>query len=197
MLFRSDTTMNFMINFDKDVIAQRYDNVLGLLASTFSGKTLSDYQWYRTSDSTAIEGQVSANLNFYDLPYGGDINDSYYVCFTINKSQSDEVKTCACAKAFVNNSDAHNFGKDEDGLIINAIYSILSGGTVFVNADWKGKTNIDCYAQWIDASGRVYQNLKFDIPDGGCTIPAPTQNGLYLLRVITGKGTRCFKFNIQ
>ena len=193
----ADTTMNFMVNFDKDVISQRYDNVLGLLTKPFEGKTLSDFQWYRTSDSTAIEGQISSNLNFYDLPYGGNIDDTYYVCFIINKGQANEVSTCACAKAFSTNGKTHEFVEDAGGLTITATYSILSGGTVFVNADYKGETDIDCYAQWIDASGRVYNDMKMEIPDGGCTIAAPTQKGLYLLRVVTGKGCRSFKFIIQ
>ncbi len=193
----ADTTMNFMINFDKDVISQRYDNVLGLLTAPFDGKELSDFQWYRTSDSTAIEGQISSNLNFYDLPYGGDTTDTYYVCFTINKGKEDEVKTCACAKAFSDNTDKHNFGPDSTGLTITANYAIQSGGKVFVNADWKGEKDIECYAQWIDASGHVYQNMRFDVPDGGCTIDVPAESGLYLLYVQTGKGSRSFKFIIQ
>lgn len=193
----ADTTLNFMLNFDKDIIDQRYNNVLGLLTTPFAGKELSDFQWYRTSDSTAVEGQVSANLNFYELPYGGDINDTYYVCFTINKGQASEVKTCACAKAFNTSAEAHNFDADPSKFTITATYSILSGDKVYVNADWNGKTDIECYAQWIDASGHVYENLRFDIPDGGCTIPAPAQKGLYLLYVKTGKGSRSFKFIIQ
>ena len=193
----ADTTMNFMVNFDKDVITQRYDNVLGLLTAPFDGKELSDFQWYRTSDSTAIEGQISSNLNFYDLPYGGNTTDTYYVCFTINKGKEDEVKTCACAKAFSDNTDKHNFGPDSTGLNITANYAIQSGGKVFVNADWKGEKDIECYAQWIDASGHVYQNMRFDVPDGGCTIDVPAESGLYLLYVQTGKGSRSFKFIIQ
>ena len=192
----ADTIMHFMLNYDKDIISQRYDNVLGLLANPFNGKTLSDYQWYRSSDSTAIAGQVSANLNFYDLPYGGNINDTYYVCFTINKGKEDEVRTCACAKAFITNSNPYNFGSDSTDLKIEATYS-YAGAVVFVNADWKGKTDLECYAQWIDAGGRIYQNMKFNIPDGGCTIPTPKEGGLYLLRVITGKESRSFKLIIN
>jgi hypothetical protein len=165
------------------------------LASYFEGKEISDFQWYRTSDSTAIEGQITSNLNFYDIPYGGDINDTYYVCFTIGKGTADEVRTCACAKAFNMNAPEHNFANDS-ALVITASYG-YSGDVVFVNADYKGETNIECYAQWIDASGRIYENLKFDIPDGGCTIPTPKQNGLYLLRVVTDKKTRSFKFIIN
>lgn len=193
----ADTTMNFMVNFDKDVITQRYDNVLGLLASSFDGKELSDFQWYRTSDSTAVEGQVSANLNFYDLPNGEFENDTYYVCFTINKGQSNEVKTCACAKAFIENSQSQSFAADSTGLTITATYALQAGGKIFVNADWKGETDLECYAKWIDANGRVYQDLQFDIPDGGCTIDAPAESGLYLLYVKTGKGSRSFKFIIN
>lgn len=193
----ADTTMYFMLNFDKDVISQRYDNVLGLLTAPFADKTLSDFQWYRTSDSTAIEGQVSANLNFYDLPYGGDTLDTYYVCFTINKGEADEVKTCACAKAFTTSADKHQFGNDSTNLTITATYALQAGGKVFVNADWQGETDLECYAQWIDVSGNIYRDLKFDIPDGGCTIDVPAESGLYLLYIKTGKGSRSFKFIIN
>ncbi len=191
----ADTTLNFMLNYDKDVISQRYNNVLGLLADPFAGKTLSDFQWYRTSDSTAVEGQISANLNFYDLPENEYSDDTYYICFTINKGQIDEVKTCACAKAFVTSSDKYSFGSDDD-LIISATY-VVAGDRIFVNADWEGKTDLKCYAQWINASGKVVQDMQFDIPDGGCTIPVPNENGLYLLRVTTGKHNRSFKFIIN
>ena len=193
----ADTTMNFMINFDKDVISQRYDNVLGLLTTPFAGKELSDFQWYRTSDSTALEGQVSANLNFYDVP--GSTDDAFYVCFTINKGQSDEVRTCACAKAFGDNTKEHQFEADSTGtgLVITATYTLQRNGKVFVNANWNGAKNLECFAQWIDASGHVYKDMKFDIPDGGCTIDTPAESGLYLLYVRTGKGSRSFKFIIQ
>ncbi len=191
----ADTTMNFMINYDNDVITQRYDNVLGLLASSFEGKELSDFQWYRTSDSTAVEGQVSSNLNFYDLPNGEYENDAYYVCFTINKGKADEVTTCACAKAFDKNNKTHNFAPD--ALNITATYSTLAGDKVFVNADFEGEKDIECYAQWINASGKVVEGMQFQIPDGGCTIPTPEEDGLYLLRVITDKKSRSFKFIIN
>ena len=192
----ADTTMNFMVNFDKDVITQRYDNVLGLLASSFANKELSDYQWYRASDSTAIEGQVSANLNFYDLPDADYNKDAYYVCFTINKGKADEVKTCTCAKAFDVNAKQHQFDNNPDQLLITASYT-YAGDVVFVNADYKGEANLKCTAQWITTSGHIYNDLTIDIPDGGCTIDTPNENGLYLLRVVTGKGSRSFKFMIN
>ena len=192
----TDTTLNFSLNFDEDVITQRYNNVLGL-DSTMAKYILSDFQWYRTSDSTAVEGQVSSNINFYDLPETEFSDDSYYVCFTLNKGTKDEVRKCACAKKFATNADEHKFDVDSTGLIITATYSLLAGGKVFINADWNGKTNVKCFARWITASGHVYNKWKFDVPDGGCTIDVPEEPGLYLLYIQTGKGSRSFKFIVQ
>jgi len=188
----ADTILHFMLNFDNNVIDQRGDDVLGLLAKSFEGRELSDYQWYRLSDSTAIEGQISSNLNIMDIPGAAETNDAYYVCFTINKGTDKEVRTCACAKAFSKNVPAAEFGD----FTVTASY-LIAGGNVFVNADYKGETDIECYAQWITASGKVYNDLKFTIPDGGCAIKAPADKGLYLLRVVTGKATRSFKFIIN
>ncbi len=192
-----DTVLAFQLNYPADVITQRYDNVLGLQASFFEGKNLSDFQWYRTSDSTAVEGQISPNLNFYELPKDKFADDAYYVCFTVNKGTAEEATTCACAKKFLNNSSVeYSFDANPDNLAISATYAVATD-KIFVNADWAGETDIECYAQWINASGSIYKDLKFNIPDGGCTIDTPDEKGLYLLRVITGKNTRSFKFIIK
>ena len=188
----TDTTLNFALNFDNNIIQQRYTYLLGL-DSTMQKYLLSDFQWYRTSDSTAVEGQVSPNLNFYELPASSFSGDSYYVCFTINKGKADEVHKCACAKPFNTSGETPHFNGPED-LIITATYTI-SGQSVFVNADWGGKTDIDCFAQWIKVDGTT--SPRYDVPDGGCTIPAPSDNGLYLLRVTTDGGSRTFKFMIN
>ncbi|MBR6017562.1 MAG: T9SS type A sorting domain-containing protein [Paludibacteraceae bacterium] len=194
----TDTTMFFQLPIGNDVIAQRYDNVLGLVKDPrFDGLTLSDFQWYRTSDSTALQGQVSAVLNMYDIPNEDFQNDAFYVCYTINKGQADQRRTCACAKAFNPDATQHIFAPDSVSLQITATYSYVKGGKVFVNADYKGQTDIECYAQWINTSGKIYKDLKFTIPDGGCTIDVPEEAGLYLLRVTTDGKNRSFKFIIQ
>lgn len=190
----ADTILHFPLPFSNDVIVQRYNSVLGL-DTTVAKYNLSDFQWFRTSDSTAIAGQVSSNLNFYDLPASEFGDDSYYVCFTMNKGKDGEVTNCACAKTF-GQGDKPDFGNDSTNLTITATYT-LKGNVVFVNADWKGKTDVTCYAQWITTSGKVYNDLKFDLPDGGCTIPVPADNGLYLLRVRTDDKSRSFKFIIN
>ena len=121
-----------MLNFDNNVIDQRGDDVLGLLAKSFEGRELSDYQWFRLSDSTAIEGQISSNLNIMDIPGAAEANDAYYVCFTINKGTDKEVRTCACAKAFSKNVPAAEFGD----FTVTASY-LIAGGNVFVKRHGK------------------------------------------------------------
>lgn len=195
-----DTTaiLPFRLPVGNDVIAQRYNNVLGLLKDhpQLKGLTLSDFQWFRVSDSTAIEGQVSSNLNMYDLPKDSYKNESFYVCYYINKGLADETYTCACAKMFGEDASQHSFEVNPDSLIITANYD-LREEKIFVNANYRGEKDIECYAQWITSSGNIYGDLKFNIPDGGCTIPTPNENGLYLLRVVTDGKTRSFKFVIN
>ncbi len=197
-----DTTavLPFQLPVGNDVVTQRYSNVLGLLKDhpQLKGLTLSDYQWYRVAnnDTTKVEGQISSNLNMYDLPKDNYKDATFYVCYWINKGQSDERYTCACAKGFGDDATQHEFESDPDKVIISANYD-LKDDKIFVNANWGGKTDIECYAQWINASGRIYNNLKFNIPDGGCAIPTPNENGLYLLRVVTAGKARSFKFIIN
>ena len=191
-------TMFFSLPVGNDVIDQRYSNVLGILKDhkDLKGMTLSEFQWYRKSDSTAIEGQISSNLNMYDLPVEQYKNDAFYVCYTINKGQADQRRSCACAKEFDPNSKEAQFDTNPDGIIISAYYE-YGREKVFVNADWNGETDIECYAQWINVKGDIYKDEKFNIPDGGCTIPVPAENGLYLLRVRTDGKSRSFKFFIN
>ena len=191
-------TMLFSLPVGNDVIDQRYSNVLGILKDhkDLEGMELSDFQWYRKSDSTALAGQVSSNLNMYDLPAELYEKDAFYVCYTINKGKADQRRSCACAKEFIKDSSDPQFDMNPDAVSVTAYY-VYGRDNIFVNADWNGKTDIECYAQWITVSGDIYQDLKFNIPDGGCTIPVPAENGLYLLRVRTDGKNRSFKFFIN
>ena len=197
----TDTTMTFRLSYDKDVIVQRQDNVLGLSKKAFEGKELSNFQWFRASDSTAVAGATKPVLNFYDLPKEEFANEAYYVCFDITDDNTDDY-TCTCARAFAKQGNAGaddiidmNFEGDST-MVINASY-IIDGQVIFVNADWKGQTDIECYAQWVDVSGNVLNGQKHNIPDGGCTIPVPGENGFYILRVVTDGDKRSFKFIIN
>lgn len=180
----TDTTMYFMLNYDKDIITQRYNNVLGLLADPFAGKEIDNFQWYRASDSTAVEGQQNANLNYYDLPYTEYENDAYYVCFTV-----DGVKTCACAKAFLHNDN--QFAFTEEGM---TAYASPMNDQVYVNALWdKDDTDTEATAQWYTVQGKALGEA-IAIPNGGLAIHMPADSGMYLLRVKIGRKSRTFKF---
>ena len=177
----TDTTLLFMLNFDKDVLTQRYGNVLGLRKESFEGKELSDFQWYNATDSTAVEGQVSSVLHLYDVE---NTSDAFYLCFYINKGKSDEVQTCACAKAF----DPENKGQDQfdsDSTITISSCTAQAGEHIFVNA--KGEAE----AQWINVNGNIVSEES--IPDGGRTLVVPSETGFYILRVTTEKNEGNFK----
>lgn len=178
----TDTTLYFMLSYDKDVLTQRFDNVLGLMAEPFAGNTLSDFQWYRTSDSTAIEGQVNAVLNWHDVDF--DHETAYYLCFTLNKGTETELQTCTCAKSFADNSDTYRF--EEDSTITLSGYSAPAGSLIYVNA--QGAST----AQWITVSGEILREES--LPDGGRTLSVPDDEGFYLLRVLTDGKARNFKF---
>ncbi|HCS88179.1 MAG TPA: hypothetical protein DIW30_07270 [Bacteroidales bacterium] len=182
-----DTTLLFMLSYDNDVLSQRFDNVLGLLAAPFADEDLSDYQWYRASDSNAVAGQTSATLNMYDLGYDNYKDESYYLCFTINKGTDGEVKTCTCAKRFSENHDEYQF--KPDSTIVLSGTTAQAGSDIFVNA--KGIATV----MWINTSGKIIQQKA--IPADGSTVSVPEQKGFYILRVVTGDEERNFKFMVQ
>ena len=63
------------------------------------------------------------------------------------------------------------------------------GDRIFVNA--QGAST----AQWIRTDGSIFSEEQ--LPDGGCTISVPSESGFYILRVITDKQERNFKFFVK
>ena len=187
-----DKDMEFTIEFDVPLLAQRYNNVLGLLQDSFpSTQELTDFVWIHGEDTLYNEHTAVLFLEENESN-----NGEYHVCYTIKEAGKPDKRRCTCPIKFTANDKKHEFASEETELTLSATYAIKDD-KVFVNADWKGKTDIECYAQWITTSGKVYQGLKFNLPDGGCTIPVPEDNGLYLLRVYTDGKSRSFKFIID
>ena len=182
--------LQFTLTFDIPVLTQRYNNVLGLLRDSFPTQELTDFVWFHDGDTVPDQETSVLYLDETNPANEGE----YYVCFNVHEQGKPDYTYCTCPISFVTSSETREF--TTDSLEIKASYSV-KGNKVFVNANYNGETNIECFAQWITTSGAVYQDLKFDIPDGGCTIPTPAENGLYLLRVVTGKQTRSFKFLIE
>ena len=186
--------------FDKDIefhmeyaikqLEQRYNNVLGLIAEKYIGKTLSEYVWLHDGDTVFNQQSSVLYLDETDPQTSGE----YYVCYTVKEEGKEEFRECTCPVTFDASGKGHSFTPDETGLTISGTVAI-KGNTAFVNADWQGKTDIECYAQWIGISGTA--SPRYNIPDGGCSIPTPTASGFYILRVVTDGAGRSFKIYIN
>ncbi len=187
-----DKDLEFELQFDIPVLAQRYDNVLGVLRDSFPNQDLSDFVWFHDGDTVPNQNTSVLYLDEKDPKNSGEYN----VCFTIKEEGKADYAYCSCPINFKAESKQHQFEVNPDSLIITANYE-YKGDKVFVNANWNGETDIECYAQWINVKGDIYKDEKFNIPDGGCTIPVPAENGLYLLRVYTDGKSRSFKFFIN
>lgn len=180
---KADTTIYFQLNYDSDILTQRFDHILGLRNDTsFVGDILSDFQWYRTSDSTAIANQQSAVLNRNDFTYNND--DSYYLCFILNKGTEKELSTCTCAKAFKENTEEYNF----NGPITISTYTAPVGSRIYINTE--GESSF----AWYNTSGQLIGSGT--LPDKGGSVTIPDKRGLYILHVTTGKTERNFKFSV-
>lgn len=183
-----DKDLEFTLQFDIPVLTQRYDNVLGVLSDSFPTQTLSNFVWFHNGDTIPKQQAAVLYLDESNPDNSGD----YHVCFDVAEEGKADYRFCTCAITFKDQGTKHDFSVDAEDLIITAAYK-WEDKQVFVNADYKGETDIECYAQWIDVSGHLVGD-RHTIPDGGCTIPAPSAKGMYLLRVVTGKGSRSFKF---
>ncbi|MGM9831700.1 MAG: IgGFc-binding protein [Paludibacteraceae bacterium] len=189
----TDTTLYFQLNYDADVLSQRADNVLGLLAEPFEGDELSGFQWYSidaAGDTTAIDGQVSATLNWYDLPADQYNGNTYFLCFYKNRGTEKEVRTCTCDKGFTGDDGDLVFEIPDITIVQQNMAHI--GERIFVNA------KLPSTLTWLTVDGTAYATE--DIPAGGRTVEVPDREGFYILRIATlaekkkDVQTRNFKF---
>lgn len=188
-----DKDLNFTLTFDIPVLEQRYNNVLGVRQDSFPTQNLSDFVWIHDGDTLFTQQTSILYLDEKNPNNSGE----YYVCFTIKEEGKADSRYCTCPISFKTDGAQHQFTADP---VISATYAVdgTKGDKVFVNAEYDEEDkNIECYAQWFDVSGRAVEGGRFNLPNGGCTIDVPRDNGLYLLRVVTGKATRSFKFIIN
>ncbi len=174
----TDTTLYFGINYEaEEILAQRFNNVLGITKQPFEGKVLGDFKWYK--DSVLMENEQNAVLNLYNET---DTTSHYYVCFTVNKGTETEHTTCSCPIKFKANNVEYKFKAGSESLI-NISYQTES--TIFVN------TTAESEAQWIKIDGQTLFTTK--LPEGGGLIEVPKDEGLYILRILTNKQQRSFR----
>ena len=77
-----DKDIEFHMEYSIKLLEQRYSNVLGLIASKFTDKTLSDYEWFH--DGVVVANQQSSVL-FLD-ENDPQTSGEYYVCYTIQET---------------------------------------------------------------------------------------------------------------
>jgi hypothetical protein len=183
-----DKDIEFHMEYAIKLLEQRYKNVLGLIRDSFATKEVRDFVLFHNGDTVPNQQTSILYLDETNPQNSGE----YYVCYIVKEEGKEELKECTCPITFEANGKSHSF---TDQTTVGA-YSI-EGNKIFVNADWKGKTDIECYAQWYDVSGRTESAWKFNVPDGGCTIPTPDAKGFYILRVVTDGAARSFKIFIN
>lgn len=186
-----DKDIEFHMEYYTEQLEQRYNNVLGLMRSAFEGKQLSDFVWFHDNDT--VHNQASAVLYLDESePQNSGL---YHVCYTVIEEGKEPIRECTCPIQFDAEMKQHSF--KEDNITVTALYA-SNGDKVFVNAEYDEEDkDIQCYAQWFDVSGRAVEGGRYDLPNGGRSIDVPRDSGLYLLRVVTGKATRSFKFIIN
>lgn len=185
--------IEFQMLYDISLLVQRYDYVLGVARDSFPNQTLSNFVWYHNGEPIPEQDSPVLQLD----KENPDNTGSFTVCFDISREGKEPFRYCTCPEGFNAEESSKKNQFSPEGLTITATYAVNAKGNVYVNADYKGEAEVECYAQWITVSGQVYNDLRFDLPDGGCLIPAPADPGLYLLRVVTAKETRSFKFVIN
>lgn len=189
-----DTTIIFQMEYDISLLTQRFDHTLGITRDSFPTQTLSNFVWFHDGDTIKGEDEAVLQLDRTNPDNTGE----FYVCFDIEEEGKETVHYCTCPVHFdASQSAIDETFEDDANMEISATY-VVTGNAVFVNAKWGDKTTFEeCYAEWLDVSGRVWQEKQFNLPDGGCLIDVPQAKGFYLLRVTTDGGSRSFKFFIN
>lgn len=178
----------FVINYKPlEVMAQRWDNILAVMneqairamqGSDTTYYAIGDldfraYQWYH--DNQILPADTTSQLDLKDHPEltGGE----YFVCLVNAKGDT----LCSCPVAFSLPPQEMKFSEE---MSVTA-FATVTGTNVWVT------TADAATAQWINIKGDVLQT--FDIPEGGCLIEAPKEQGLYILRITTEKREKSFK----
>jgi hypothetical protein len=186
-----DKDLNFQLKFDIPLLAQRFNNVLGLIKDSIpSTQSLSDFAWYH--DGVVMPNEKSSVLVIEEDESN---NGEYKLCYTVHEAGKEDYTHCTCPVLFKADPTKPSFEKQADSTAVVASYIVQKNGRIFVNAQYEG--DVECYAQWITVSGKPYDSQKFNLPNGGCTIDAPAEPGFYILRVVTGKEKRSFKLIVN
>ncbi len=185
----------FIINYKPfEVMAQRWDNILAVMNEK-TIRSIQDkqgdteyynigdldfvgYQWYYNNQ--ILENDTTSQLDLKDHPEisGGE----FFVCLV--NAQGDSL--CSCPVQFQAPPTEMKFSDD----MKVTPFTAANGTNVWITTD-KAAT-----AEWIRIDG-TYEEKEIAIPEGGCLIEAPKEQGLYLLRIETEEKTKSFKIMVH
>ena len=185
----------FIINYKPfEVMAQRWDNILAVMNEK-TIRSIQDkqgdteyynigdldfvgYQWYYNNQ--ILENDTTSQLDLKDHPEisGGE----FFVCLV--NAQGDSL--CSCPVQFQAPPTEMKFSDD----MKVTPFTATNGTNVWITTD-KAAT-----AEWIRIDG-TYEEKEIAIPEGGCLIEAPKEQGLYLLRIETEEKTKSFKIMVH
>lgn len=150
------------IYYPDSIIAQRWNDVLGVRNSLFNGGyDFISYQWYK--NNSALAGQNEANL------YDGNTLDPDAVYTVLLTRTDDGVSQFTCP-----------FQPTIHGDIEVDPTVVFGGGYFYVRSD------VPCIAKIWSVSGLL---ISVDyIPNGVCEVAAPSVPGVYILEIIQDNG---------
>ena len=153
-----DTTLIIDVLYSKDVIAQRWNDVLALKNSTYNGGyEFIAYQWFLNGNP--LGGFIGSQ--FYEAGKDLDFDGEYSVLLT-RKEDGVSMMTCSFVPTQFSASDFSNVGKL---VFTNEIVSVES------------KQEAKCYIY--NLSGLLYS--VFDLNEGANMLNMPSREGIYLM----------------
>lgn len=153
-----DTTLVIDVLYSKDVIAQRWNDVLALKNSTYNGGyEFIAYQWFLNGNP--LDGFIGSQ--FYEAGKDLDFDGEYSVLLT-RKEDGVSMMTCTFVPTQFSDSDLSNVGKL---VFTNEIVSVES------------KQEAKCYIY--NLSGLLYS--VFDLKEGANMVSMPSREGMYLM----------------
>ena len=168
--------LNFVVNYPKDIIVQKWNNVIALKNENYNGGgyTFTHYQWYKNGE--LIRG---ANLPYLYIGADATFNttDTYSVDL-VRTGENYNVSTCLLPIVVKNDVS--------DYVRLGTVAAV--GQRITLSAPLP-----TCNAQWYTADGRLVG--EYQVVDDNLT--APTTQGIYILHLIFDTEIRNYKIVVQ
>ena len=173
-------SVNFTLQYPKDVIAQRWNDFLGVRNSSYNGGyTFAHYQWYK--DGQPVESHVATMSQYYNQGELLDFSATYQVALT-RANENYSIMTCGFTP--------HQFS---DATISKSTIMVAASTT---KNDVAAKLNAPAVGYLYNISG--VQMGVYEFQEGENFFPAPETPGIYVMMFVYEDGTsETVKFTIE